>query len=344
MEPRTLLISRNNFLKGLRTFPHSFLSSLAVTQASSDPSLEQRKPRVSVPDGQSHPNSTTATIKKEILLRSAAETPGALGVGGRCETSRSWQGVGGGAPMTLVSWNPRHLASQPRSVCPNEGTSDGSGYRSQVCVWGEAGVRSKRSTGFALRGKGLPRGLAERSSRTHTRGIRGGAGDEAGDRRALAPSRAPATSGAASRPAPAGTRACHAGARPPAQLTHLRVQRHQLHERPGLLELGERGIAPPPGRPCSTGGQSRAASWVLRSHAQRPQRPSSPPRPSCSGRAVRRRRRGTSTGLRHPAPPRPLATLREGRGAKPRPSPRGAAFPGRTPASATPGVRALPPP
>lgn len=43
---------------------------------------------------------------------------------------------------------------------------------------------------------------------------------------------------------------------PPAPLTHLRVQRHQLHERPGLLELGERHRAaagPPALLPAAPG-------------------------------------------------------------------------------------------
>lgn len=42
----------------------------------------------------------------------------------------------------------------------------------------------------------------------------------------------------------------------PAPLTHLRVQRHQLHERPGLLELGERHRAaagPPSLLPAAPG-------------------------------------------------------------------------------------------
>lgn len=42
----------------------------------------------------------------------------------------------------------------------------------------------------------------------------------------------------------------------PAPLTHLRVQRHQLHERPGLLELGERHRAaagPPALLPAAPG-------------------------------------------------------------------------------------------
>lgn len=58
--------------------------------------------------------------------------------------------------------------------------------------------------------------------------------------------RPPDCSGASSRPAPVGTRARRR--RSPAPHTYLRVQRHQLHERPGLLELSERhrAAAEPP--------------------------------------------------------------------------------------------------
>ena len=74
----------------------------------------------------------------------------------------------GGGPMTLVScgiqdiWHP---SPGPSALMKEPPTAPGTGPR---YVWGEAGVRSKRSTGFALRGKGLPRGLAEWSlAHTH---------------------------------------------------------------------------------------------------------------------------------------------------------------------------------
>lgn len=150
--------------------------------------------------------------------------------------------------------------------------------------------------------------------------------------RALADARRTA---AASRAAPPLCGSGLAGRRrpSPAPLTHLRVQRHQLHERPGLLELGERhrGAAGPPALlrrsrprrlpargPRLCGPTPRApeplALWLGR--------PPPPPRLSHSG------------SLRHPAPPRPLATCAGAGPQKPRLSPRGAAFPARTPTPA----------
>lgn len=94
----------------------------------------------------------------------------------------------------------------------------------------------------------------------------------------------------------------------PAPLTHLRVQRHQLHERPGLLELGERHRAaaePPallPAAPgCAASGPGIPAATLKPPRAPEPLalwlgRPPPPPRHSHFG------------SLRHPAPPRPLAT------------------------------------
>lgn len=134
-------------------------------------------------------------------------------------------------------------------------------------------------------------------SRTHTRGIRGWSrrrGWRPEGTRALAGAR---QATAAPRAAPPLRGLGLAGRRrpSPAQLTHLRVQRHQLHERPGLLELGERhrAAAGPPVLHRRPEPRRLLGSEVPRSAAPAP--PSSPPRPSCSGRAVRRRRRGTST-------------------------------------------------
>ena len=137
-------------------------------------------------------------------------------------------------------------------------------------------------------------------SRTHTRSIRGWSrrqGWRPEGTRVLAGAR---QATAAPRAAPPLWGLGLAGRRrpSPAQLTHLRVQRHQLHERPGLLELGERhrAAAGPPVLHRRPEPRRLLGSEVPRSAS--PASPSSPPRPSCSGWAVRRRRRrrrGTST-------------------------------------------------
>lgn len=126
----------------------------------------------------------------------------------------------------------------------------------------------------------------------------------------------------------------------PAPLTHLRVQRHQLHERPGLLELGERHRAaaePPallPAAPgCAASGPRIPAAALRPPRAPEPlalwlgRPPPPPPRHSHFG------------SLRHPAPPRPLATCAGAGRGLPRPLPHGAAFPARTPAPNALGSR-----
>lgn len=152
---------------GLRAFPHSLLPSLEeVTQASSDPSLGQRKPRVSAPDGQSHPKFHNCDDQEGKPSKvSSGDTGNSWG---RAAVRHQEVVVVGGGPMTLVScriqdiWHP---SPGPCALVKEPPTAPGTGPR---YVWGEAAVRSKRSTGFPLRGKGLPGGLAERTlAHTH---------------------------------------------------------------------------------------------------------------------------------------------------------------------------------
>lgn len=126
----------------------------------------------------------------------------------------------------------------------------------------------------------------------------------------------------------------------PTRLTHLRVQRHQLHERPGLLELSER---------------HRAAAGPLallrRPWPRRLRGPGSPtlspcapaPRPSRSGRAVRAAA-AAALALRLPPSPGAAASigyLREGRGRR-SPAPAGG-IPGADPRPGRAGALAPPP-
>lgn len=71
-----------------------------------------------------------------------------------------------------------------------------------------------------------------------------------------------------------------AGRRRPssAPLTHLRVQRHQLHERPGLLELGERhrAEAEPPALLPAAPGCAASGPRDPRLYTETPARPRAP--------------------------------------------------------------------
>lgn len=135
--------------------------------------------------------------------------------------------------------------------------------------------------------------------------------------------RPPDCNGAASRPAPVKTRARRR--RSPAPLTHLRVQRHQLHERPGLLELSERHRAaagPPallrrPGPRCLPGpGVPGSAS--PRPSAPPPPDPRAPAGPSTTAAAAALALRLTPS----PGAAAPIGYLRERRGrGSPAPAP-----------------------
>lgn len=127
----------------------------------------------------------------------------------------------------------------------------------------------------------------------------------------------------------------------PAWLTHLRVQRHQLHERPGLLELSERHRAA--AGPLAL--LRRPWPRRLRAPGSRIPSPCAPaPRPSRSGRAVRAAAAAAALALRLPPSPGAAASIGylRGGGAEEAPPPR-AAFPARTPAPTVRGALAPPP-
>lgn len=212
-----------------------------------------------------------------------------------------------------MSQNPRHQAPRPCPSALMEEAPTAPGMGPRCAVRGRPGLSAPPDP--------LSGAWRNCPSLAHTRGRGGwsrrrGKGSEgtralAGTRHtAEAPRAAPPLRG----PGIVGRR--H---RFPTRLTHLRVQRHQLHERPGLLELSER---------------HRAAAGPLallrRPWPRRLRGPGSPtlspcaptPRPSRSGRAVRAAAAAALALrlLRHPAPPRPLATCARG-GAEEAPPP-----------------------
>lgn len=211
-------------------------------------------------------------------------------------------------------------------------------------MWGEGsqisgprGIPLSGLRGFWALGGTVPR------AHTHTRSMGGWSRRRARDRSALAPSRKPSRlQRRREPPRPRGDPgSLAAGARPPPRSLTSGSSGTSSMSGQGSLSWAS-GIAPPPGRPRSSGCPGRAASRVPGSPALRPRAPSSPrppARPPRSGWAVRRRcRRGTRTSAPSVTRRRRAHWLPE-RGAgpsKPRPSPRGAAFPERTPA---PGAR-----
>lgn len=125
----------------------------------------------------------------------------------------------------------------------------------------------------------------------------------------------------------------------PAPLTHLRVQRHQLHERPGLLKLGERHRAaaePPALLPAAPGCAASGPRGPCRcpETPARPRAPRALAGPSAAAAAA-------ALALRLPPSPgaaAPIGYLRGGGAWVAPPSPHGAAFPARTPAPDALGV------
>lgn len=133
-----------------------------------------------------------------------------------------------------------------------------------------------------------------------------------------------------------------------APLTHLRVQWHQLHERPGLLELSKRhrAAAGPlallrrPGPPPPGSRDTRLQAPACPRPPPDPCAPAGPSAAATAAAAVLTLRLPPSLGAAAP-----IGYLSGGAGPqKPRPIPRSAAFPERIPASAAQGALAPSPP
>lgn len=192
--------------------------------------------------------------------------------------------------------------------------------------------------------------MAEQSlAHTHTPGAWGGwSRRRARDRSALAPSRAPARlQRRREPPRPRGDLgSLAAGARPPPHSLTSGSSGTSSMSGQGSLSWAS-GIAPPPGRPRSSGCPGRAASRVPGSPALRPRAPA-PPRETPAlglGRPPPLPPRHSHFGsLRHPAPPRPLATCVRGGTAEAPPQPPRRGFPGADPRPRRAGVLAPPPP